>query len=119
MSDPNVYVVRARDWARCLTARENRGYGDFLPAMRRLARRIGLRSWRDLWTLHYRPPNRIFADIYEPLRLAYEAECERQERLGDEAKARAIRTWGTTGDNQDRRNALARENASILAVEPD
>lgn len=101
MTDPGAYVEQARIWASRLTARENTGSGDLLSAMRRLARQIGL-SWWDLWSLHYRPPKRIFADVYLTLKHAYEAECERQKKLGDEAKERVLRSWEQYEEKQHR-----------------
>jgi hypothetical protein len=73
-------VSDARSWANNLILREARGPGDTENAMRRLAARYGL-DFGALWSLRYRPPKRIFADVYFSLKAAYEAECERQLRL--------------------------------------
>jgi hypothetical protein len=69
----------ARQWAGALVQREARGPGDTDNAMRRISQRYGV-DYGALWSLRYRPPKRIFADIYFQLRAAYEAECERQLR---------------------------------------
>lgn len=73
-------VSDARHWANSLVAREARGPGDTDNAMRRLSQRYGL-DYAALWSLRYRPPKRIFVDVYFALRDAYAAECERQLRL--------------------------------------
>lgn len=38
-------------------------------------------NWRTFWQLRYRPPSDVFVGVYLSLKAAYEAECERQERL--------------------------------------
>lgn len=73
-------VTEAREWANRLTLREARGPGDTENAMRRISQRYGV-DFNALWSLRYRPPKRIFADVYFALRAAHEAECERQLRL--------------------------------------
>jgi hypothetical protein len=72
-------VSDARQWANNLVQREARGPGDTENAMRRVSQRYGV-DYSALWALRYRPPKRVFADIYFALRHAYEAECERQLR---------------------------------------
>lgn len=73
-------VNDAKGWAKELVRRESRGPGDNFNAMKRVARRHEM-SWRIFWTLRYRPPRDLMTGIYEKLRCAYLAECERQERL--------------------------------------
>ena len=73
-------IEDARKWANEMVLRESRGPGDMDNAMRRIATRYGLEPGT-LWGLRYRPPKRIFADIYFRLRDAYQAERERQLRL--------------------------------------
>lgn len=63
-----------------MVQRESRGNGDTENAMRRLERRHGI-PWRTFWALRYRPPTDLFVSVYEKLWAAYQAECERQERL--------------------------------------
>lgn len=72
-------VVQAKDWMTRLVQLESRGPGDTENAMRRLARRYGI-EFGALWSLRYRSPQRIWADVYTALRTAYAAECERQMR---------------------------------------
>ena len=73
-------MADARQWANSLIQQEARGSGDTDNAMRRLSQRYGL-GYSALWSLRYRPPKRIFADVYFALQNAYAAECERQLRL--------------------------------------
>jgi len=78
--NPAALIEDARHWANALIHRESRGPGDTSNAIKRTARRHGL-QFSELWALRYRPPKRIFADVYFRLRAAYEAECQRQLRL--------------------------------------
>ena len=73
-------VLNAREWATDLVRRETRGPGDTENAMRRLETRYGI-PWRTFWTLRYRPPTDLLVSVYEKIGAAYQAECERQERL--------------------------------------
>lgn len=73
-------AAHARDWANQLVSRESRGPGDTENAMHRLEARYGI-SWRTFWSLRYRPPPDVLIGVYERLRAAYMAECERQLRL--------------------------------------
>ena len=78
-------VDRAADWADLLVRREHRGVGDTIDAARMRAARKHKLPERVLWSLRYRKPKQIWADIYLALQRAYEAECERQEvRLAHE-----------------------------------
>ena len=72
----------AQQWANELVRRESRGNGDTENAMRRLEARYGV-PWRTFWTLRYRPPSDVLVGVYLKLKTAYEAECERQQRLLD------------------------------------
>lgn len=76
----NAAVSDARSWARMLVHRESRGPGDTENAMRRLESRYGI-PWRTFWALRYRPPTDMFVSVYQQIGAAYQAECERQERL--------------------------------------
>lgn len=88
-------VAEARLWANELVRRESRGAGDTENAMRRLEARYGI-EWRTFWKLRYRPPSDVMVGVYLKLRAAYQAECERQQRLFEherkitEAKAAAF-----------------------------
>jgi hypothetical protein len=73
-------VTDARAWANELVRRESRGPGDMQNAMRRLANRYGM-PWRTFWQLRYDPPRDVVVGVYLQLKAAYEAECQRQERL--------------------------------------
>ena len=73
-------VSAAQAWANELVRREARGPGDLENAMRRLEARYGI-PWRTFWALRYRPPTDVLHGIYERLRTAYLAECDRQTRL--------------------------------------
>lgn len=72
-------VEQAALWARELTRREARGPGDIENAWERLSRRYGV-PVRAFWSLRYRPPKAIMADLYLRLYAAYQAECARQMR---------------------------------------
>ncbi len=73
-------VADARHWANELLRRESRGPGDSESAMRRLEARFGI-PWRVFWSMKYRPPTDVMVGVYLRLNAAYQAECERQERL--------------------------------------
>ena len=74
-----TYVDEAKSWADKMVARESRGPGDTDNAMRRLQYKYGV-SFNDLWRLRYRPPKRIWTDVYERIRQAYEAQRQEQIR---------------------------------------
>lgn len=75
-----VSIAVAKVWANDLVLRESRGPGDMENAMHRLEGRYGI-PWRTFWSLRYRPPSDLMHSVYERLRAAYLAECERQTRL--------------------------------------
>jgi hypothetical protein len=77
--EENACVEQASTWARALTTTESRGPGDLRNAWRRLEHRYGIPS-QAFWSLRYRRPNKITATIWQRLREAYEAECNRQMR---------------------------------------
>jgi len=70
-------VAQAQNWAHALTCSEIQGAGDIAEAWRRLSTRYGVPA-RLFWSLRYRPPKTIAADLYLRLCEAYRAECERQ-----------------------------------------
>jgi hypothetical protein len=76
----SAYVDQAATWAKRLTQTEARGPGDMENAWRRLEARYGV-SWRTFWALRYRKPREITAFLFDQLKAAHAAECERQERL--------------------------------------
>lgn len=73
-------VSEARMWATTMVLREARGPGDSENAMRRLEHRYGI-PWRVFHNLKYRAPADVMVGVWRQLKAAYEAECERQERL--------------------------------------
>jgi hypothetical protein len=78
MTDLSV-VDEAASWADLLVRREHRGPGDTIDAARsRVARRHKLPE-QLLWTLRYRKPKRIWADLYKRLEMAVAAEIQSQE----------------------------------------
>lgn len=72
-------VDEAKGWAGLLETREHRGPGDTLEAARhRVAIKHRLPE-QLLWTLRYRKPKRIWADLYKRLEMAVAAEIQSQE----------------------------------------
>lgn len=72
-------VSTAQEWSRQLVQREARGNGDTENAMHRLEQRYGI-PWRTFWSLRYRPPKSICADVWLRMRAAHEAELNHQMR---------------------------------------
>lgn len=108
MTDMSV-VDEAKGWAGMLEAREHRGPGDTLEAARnRVARKHKLPE-QLLWTLRYRKPKRIWADLYKKLELAVAAEIQSQEaRLAHElAITKAL-------PSTEARRALIAETEALL-----
>lgn len=82
-------VSQAKALAQELLRWESRGPGDTDNAMRRIARRYGI-NYSALWSLRYRSPKRIWADVLTGIVVAYETERERQLRkLGNETEETA------------------------------
>ncbi|WP_107645295.1 hypothetical protein [Methylobacterium sp. C1] len=80
-------VVQSKERLSDLLRWESRGPGDLDNAMRRLSRRHGV-EYGTLWSLRYRAPKRIWADVYTAIANAYAAEIERQRgKLEDAAIA--------------------------------
>jgi len=73
-------LTQAQTWANAMVMREMRTPGDLLNSMHRLEARYGI-PWRLFFNLRYRPPSDVVVGVYRQLKLAYEAECNRQERL--------------------------------------
>lgn len=80
MSDA-AYLDQAAMWSKDLTRMKSRGPGDTENAMRSIAREYNI-DYGFLWSLRYRRERlRIMSiSVYEGLRAAYRAECERQMR---------------------------------------
>lgn len=85
MSDA-AYLDQAAKWSKDLTRMKARGPGDTDNAMRQIEREYGI-DYGFLWSLRYRRERLkiISLSVYESIRAAYRAECERQMRkLGNE-----------------------------------
>lgn len=80
MSDA-AYIDAAQRWSRDLTRMKARGPGDTENAMRSIEREYGI-DYGFLWSLRYRRDRlrTISLSVYESIRAAYRAECERQLR---------------------------------------
>lgn len=74
------YVEEAQRWAKAIVHAESRFPGDYGPAMRRVASRIGV-SFKLLWRLHYEPPKSLSVEKYSRLGEVYgEQRKYRQSR---------------------------------------
>jgi hypothetical protein len=73
-------VAAASEMARNLVQRESRGPGDLENAMRRIEAKYGV-PYGVLWSLRYRQPKDILVGVFNRLRAAYQAECERQASI--------------------------------------
>lgn len=80
MSDA-AYLDQAATWSKDLTRMRARGPGDMENAMRSLERDYGIDYWF-IWQLRYRRDRLKFlsVSVYDRLKAAYQAECERQMR---------------------------------------
>ncbi|WP_247457332.1 hypothetical protein [Bradyrhizobium sp. 2] len=80
MSDA-AYLDQAALWSKDLTRMKARGPGDTENAMRSVAREYNI-DYGFLWSLRYRRERLriISVSVYETIRAAYRAECERQLR---------------------------------------
>src|SRR6185437_7774598 len=76
-----AYIDAAQQWSKDLTRMKARGPGDTENAMRRVEREYGI-DYGFLWSLRYRRERlrTISISVYESIRAAYRAECERQMR---------------------------------------
>lgn len=115
MSD--LSVERAADWADLLVRREHRGPGDTTEAARLRAARKHRLPERLLWSLRYRRPKRIWADLYLLLEAAVAAEVRSQEaRLAHELTlTRALPLSAAGIDLVDEAAALLGEAESASA----
>jgi hypothetical protein len=80
MSDA-AYLDQAALWSKDLTRMKTRGPGDTENAMRSIEREYGI-DYGFLWSLRYRRDRLkiISVSVYEAIRAAYRAECQRQMR---------------------------------------
>jgi hypothetical protein len=80
------YVLRAQSWAKQLEEHEAQG-GTLESARYRLQMKFGI-PVQAFWSLRYRPPKQIAADLYDRLRHACLVQAERsieRSRLNIEA----------------------------------
>ena len=111
MSD-TAYLDQAAVWSKDLTRMKARGPGDTENAMRRIEREYGI-DYGFIWSLRYRRDRlrTISISVYEGIRAAYRAECERQMR---ELENEIIKTEQVTGpDNAAVRAAKALVGKSV------
>lgn len=73
-------VAEAQAWSRALVHCEYRGPGDLTAAIGRVAGHLQV-SYGALYSLRYRPPKSVPTRVYKRLEAAYQAMCEKQERL--------------------------------------
>jgi len=94
MSDA-AYLDQAVQWSKDLTRMKARGPGDTENAMRQIEREYGI-DYGFLWSLRYRRERlRIISiSVYEGIRAAYRAECERQMRKLENDLARTEKIVG-------------------------
>lgn len=80
MSDA-AYLDQAAVWSKDLTRMRARGPGDMENAMRSIERDYGIDYWF-IWQLRYRRDRIkvLSVSVYDRLKAAYSAECERQMR---------------------------------------
>ena len=104
-------VTQAKAFAGALLRWESRGPGDTDNAMRRLSRRHGI-EYGQLWSLRYRAPKRIWADVLNKIALAYEAERQRQLRaLQHDAELTEVIAAGTALNSVAQARAVLRQAA--------
>jgi hypothetical protein len=98
MSDA-AYLDQAANWSKDLTRMKARGPGDTENAMRQIEREYGI-DYGFLWSLRYRRERLriISVSVYETIRAAYRAECERQMR---KLENEISRTEAITGPNSN------------------
>lgn len=77
----SAFVEEAGRWARDLVRAESRFPGDYGPAMRRVASRVGV-PFSFLWNLHYRPPKSLDVEKYSALGEFYGEQQRRRYRPG-------------------------------------
>lgn len=89
----------AIDYARRLVNAEARGPGDVEPAMHRLEAKVGIGYWT-IWGLWHKRRKVVDLDLFNRLRNAYLATCERQiTKLQQELEIETVK--GGHDDFQD------------------
>jgi len=106
MSDA-VYLDQAANWSKDLTRMKARGPGDTENAMRQIEREYGI-DYGFLWSLRYRRERLriISVSVYETIRAAYRAECERQMRKLENEIARTEEIAGANSHSVRSAKAL-------------
>lgn len=107
-------VIEAQRLVNEMLRFESRGAGDTENAMKRLAIRHGI-PWRVFWTLKYRAPKDMFVGVFEQIKAAHAAECQRQLRkVQHEIQIAEINGVGVR-DLADQVCALADQLAALMA----
>jgi hypothetical protein len=106
MSD-TAYLDQAANWSKDLTRMKSRGPGDIENAMRQIEREYGI-DYGFLWSLRYRRDRLriISVSVYETIRAAYRAECERQMRKLENDIKRTEETAGAHSNSVRAAKAL-------------
>lgn len=107
MSDA-AYLDQAAMWSKDLTRMKARGPGDTENAMRNVAREYNI-DYGFLWSLRYRRDRLriISVSVYETIRAAYRAECERQMRKLENEIARTEQVAGADSNSVRAAKAIA------------
>jgi len=110
MTTDAAYLDQAVKWSKDLTRMKSRGPGDTENAMRQIEREYGL-DYGFLWSLRYRRERlRIISiSVYESIRAAYRAECERQMRKLENDLARTEKIVGPDSNAVRAAKALVSE----------
>ena len=107
-------VSQAKAYAQQLLRWESRGPGDTDNALRRIARRHGI-NYSALWSLRYRAPKRIWADVLSSILVAYETERLRQLRkLENDAEETARLAPGIDLNSVAKARAILRQAADAV-----
>ena len=116
MSD-TAYLDQAAVWSKDLTRMKSRGPGDTENAMRQIAREYSI-DYGFLWSLRYRRERlRIMSiSVYESIRAAYRAECERQMRKLENEIVRTEQIAGADVDSVRAAKALVEQAARETSV---
>jgi hypothetical protein len=116
MSD-TAYLDQAAIWSKDLTRMKSRGPGDTENAMRSIAREYNI-DYGFLWSLRYRRERlRIMSiSVYESIRAAYRAECERQMRKLENEIVRTEEVAGPDSHSVRAAKALVEQAARETSV---
>jgi hypothetical protein len=114
MSDA-AYLDQAASWSKDLTRMKSRSIGDTENAMRQIEREFGI-EYGFLWRLRYRREHlkTISISVYERIRAAYRAECERQMRKLENEITITEKITGPDNDSVRAAKALIEKNLGTL-----